>query len=206
MNFLYIDKFLNERMNNSEINLFIKNYKKIISNNYTPNNTNNKKILTIVACHTNTLLKYNTVINNIPYLIFPNNDIIIINSLNEKYSDKLKRYIATKSAINTPNNKIIKYIEIPNDKYIDIGKYIHVLNIMDTDGSLSKEYEFVVLINDSIIIKKSIAHFYNMTIKNNKELYAYNDSSEIKYHYQSYLYAIKYKAIHKLIDYFEMYY
>ena len=48
MNFLYIDKFLNERMNNSEINLFIKNYKKIISNNYTPNNTNNKKILTIV--------------------------------------------------------------------------------------------------------------------------------------------------------------
>ena len=204
MNFLYIDKFLNERMNNSEINLFIKNYKKIISNNYTPNNTNNKKILTIVACHTNTLLKYNTVINNIPYLIFPNNDIIIINSLNEKYSDKLKRYIATKSAINTPNNKIIKYIEIPNDKYIDIGKYIHVLNIMDTDGSLSKEYEFVVLINDSIIIKKSIAHFYNMTIKNNKELYAYNDSSEIKYHYQSYLYAIKYKAIHKLIDYFNI--
>ena len=201
----FINKFrTNNNINNSELTLFIKNYKKIISNNYTPNNRNNKKILTIVACHTNTLLKYNTVINNIPYLIFPNNDIIIINSLNEKYSDKLKRYIATKSAKNAPNNKIIKYFEIPNDKYIDIGKYIHVLNIMDTDGSLSKEYEFVVLINDSIIIKKSIAHFYNMTIKNNKELYAYNDSSEIKYHYQSYLYAIKYKAIHKLIDYFNI--
>ena len=35
------------------------------------------------------------------------------------------------------------------------------------------------------------------------ELYAYNDSSEIKYHFQSYLYAIKYNAIYKLINYFE---
>uniref|UniRef100_A0A6C0EFL1 Uncharacterized protein n=1 Tax=viral metagenome TaxID=1070528 RepID=A0A6C0EFL1_9ZZZZ len=209
MNYLkFIDKFRNNNknknnnINNSDINLFIKNYKKIISYNSAPNNTNNIKIVTIVACHTNTLLKYNAVINNIPYLIFPNNDIIIINSSNEKYSDKLKQYIDTKSAINAPNNKIIKYIEIPNDKYIDIGKYIHALNIIETDGSLSKDYEFVVLINDSIIIKKSITHFYNMTIKMNKELYAYNDSSEIKYHYQSYLYAIKYNAIHKIIDYF----
>jgi len=207
MNYLkFIDKFrtTNNNINNSDLTLFIKNYKKIISNNNAPNNTNNKKILTIVACHTNTLLKYNTVINNIPYLIFPNNDIIIINSSNEKYSDKLKRYITTKSDINTPNNKIIKYIEIQNDKYIDIGKYIHVLNIIETDESLNKEYEFVVLINDSVIIKNSITHFYNMTIKMNKELYAYNDSSEIKYHYQSYLYAIKYNAIHKLIDYFNI--
>jgi hypothetical protein len=203
---IFVDKFRHNNnssiVNNSELNLFIKNYKKIISNNSVPNNTNNKKIVTIVACHTNTLLKYNAIINNIPHLIFPNNDIIIINSSNEKYSDSLKKYIANKIAINTPNNKIIKYIEIPNDKYIDIGKYIHALNIIETDGSLSKDYEFVVLINDSIIIKKSLTHFYNMTIKMNKELYAYNDSSEIKYHYQSYLYAIKYNTIHKIIDYF----
>uniref|UniRef100_A0A6C0DME1 Uncharacterized protein n=1 Tax=viral metagenome TaxID=1070528 RepID=A0A6C0DME1_9ZZZZ len=199
----FIDKYRsNNNIHNSDLTLFIKNYKKIISNHSIANNPNNKKIVTIVACHTNTLLKYNAIINNIPYLIFPNNDIIIINSSNEKYSNKLKRYITTKSVINTPNNKIIKYIEIPNDKYIDIGKYIHALNIIETDESLSKEYDAVVLINDSIIIKKSITHFYNMTIKMNKELYAYNDSSEIKYHYQSYLYAIKYNAIHKLIDYF----
>jgi cupin superfamily acireductone dioxygenase involved in methionine salvage len=202
MNFLNINKIRTDRMNNSEIKLFVKNYKMIISNNSEPNNSNNKKILTIMACHTNSIIKYNTIINNIPYLIFPNNDIIIINSSNEKYSDKLKKYISTKSTINAPNNKIIKYFEIPNDKYIDIGKYIYVLNTMQTDDSFSKEYEFVVLINDSIIIKKSIRHFYNMTIKKNKELYAYNDSSEIKYHYQSYLYAIKYNVIHKLIDYF----
>jgi hypothetical protein len=196
----FIDKFQTNKNNNSELNLFIKNYNTIVSNNYECKNTNHKKILTIFACHTNTLLKYNAIINNIPYLIFPNNDIIIINSSNEKYSDKLKTYISIKS---DSNNKIIKYIEIPNDKYIDIGKYIHVLNVIETDDSMKKDYDFVVLINDSIIIKKSITHFYNMIIKMNKELYAYNDSSEIKYHYQSYLYAIKYNAIHKLLDYFK---
>jgi hypothetical protein len=196
----FIDKFQTNNINNTGLNLFIKNYNTIVSNNYECKNTNHKKILTIFACHTKTLLKYNAVINNIPYLIFPNNDIIIINSSNEKYSDKLKTYISTKS---DSNNKIIKYIEIPNDKYIDIGKYIHVLNVIETDDYMKKDYDFVVLINDSIIIKKSITHFYNMIIKMNKELYAYNDSSEIKYHYQSYLYAIKYNAIHKLLDYFK---
>jgi len=192
----FIDNFRPNKLNTQEINLFVKNYNMIISNNHAPNNTNNEKILTIVACHTNTLFKYNAIVNNIPYLIFPNNDIIIINSSNEKYSDKLKKYISTKLAI--------KYIEIPNDKYIDIGKYIHVLNTIQTDDSMKKDYQFVVLINDSIIIKKPIMYFYNMTIKMNKELYAYNDSSEIKYHYQSYLYAIKYSAIYRLIDYFNI--
>lgn len=198
MNFIY--KFQTNKNNNAELNLFIKNYNTIVSDNYECKNTNHKKFLTIFACHTKSLLKYNAIINNIPYLFFPNNDIIIINSSNEKYSDKLKNYISTKS---DSNNKIIKYIEIPNDKYIDIGKYIHVLNVIETDDSMKKDYDFVVLINDSIIIKKSITHFYNMIIKMNKELYAYNDSSEIKYHYQSYLYAIKYNAIHKLLDYFK---
>jgi len=202
MNFIDINKFQTNRINNSEIKFFVKNYNTIVSNNYEPKNTNHKKMLTIFACHTNKLLKYNTVINNIPYLLFPNNDIVIINSSNEIYSNKLKKYISDKSEINKPNNKILKYIEIPNDKYIDIGKYIHVLNAIETDDSMKKDYDFVVLINDSIIIKRSIAHFYNMTIKMDKELYAYNDSSEIKYHYQSYLYAIKYNAIHKLLDYF----
>jgi len=196
----FIDKFQTNKNNNAGVNLFIKNYNTIVSNNYECKNTNHKKFLTIFACHTKSLLKYNAIINNIPYLFFPNNDIIIINSSNEKYSDKLKNYISTNS---DNNNKIIKYIEIPNDKYIDIGKYIHVLNVIETDDSMKKDYDFVVLINDSIIIKKSITHFYNMIIKMNKELYAYNDSSEIKYHYQSYLYAIKYNAIHKLLDYFK---
>lgn len=197
-----IDKFKTNRQNNPELNLFVKNYKQIISNNSVPNNPERKKIVTIIACHTNTLLKYNTVINNLRYLLFPNNDIIVVNSSNEKYSDKLKNYIASKSGINRPN--IFKYIEIPNDKYIDIGKYIHVLNNIKTDDSIDKEYDFVVLINDSIIIQNSIIHYYNVIIKNNKELYAYNDSSEIKYHYQSYLYAIKYSAIHKLDNYFNI--
>ena len=111
MNFMnFIDSFRPNKLNTQEINLFVKNYNRIISNNSTADNANNKKILTIVACHTNTLLKYNAIINNIPYLIFPNNNIIIINSSNEKYSDKLKNYITSKLRINTLINS--PYIEI----------------------------------------------------------------------------------------------
>ena len=195
---IILDKNRYTSLNNRGIDLFIKNYYKIISNNSDPNNMTNKNLLTIIACHTNTNVKYNTVVNNIPYLLFPNNDIVIVNSSNEKYSNKLKKYVNN----NAIANKNIKYIEIPNDKYIDIGKYIHALDFIQRDTSLNKDYEFVVLINDSVIIQKSINHFYNMILKMDKELYAYNDSSEIKYHYQSYLYAIKYNVIHKLIDHF----
>jgi len=193
---IFLDKNRFTSLNNREMDLFLKNYYKIISNNSNPNNITNIKILTIIACHTNTNVKYNAILNNITYLTFPNNDIVIVNSLNEKYSDKLKKYIET------TYHTDIKYIEIPNDKYIDVGKYIHALNIIQSDSAFNKDYEFVVLINDSVIIRKSISHFYNMIIKMDKELYAYNDSSEIKYHYQSYLYAIKYNVIHKLIDHF----
>ena len=182
-----------------KLNLFIKNYNKIISNNSLPKNTNNSKILTIIACHSNTIIKYKAIINNIPYLLFPNNDIIIINSSNEQYSDKLKNFISDE---NYPHkNSIKKYIEIPNDKYVDFGKYIYGLNTIVSENN--DRYDYVVFTNDSIIIQNPITHFYNMVIKMDYELYAYNDSSEIKYHFQSYLYAIKYNAIYKLINYFE---
>jgi hypothetical protein len=186
-------------LNKEKLNLFVKNYYKIISENSIPDNVNDKKILTIVACHTNNLIKYNAVINNIPYLLFPNNDIVIINSSNEEYSDKLKNYVASNFNV----NQIVRYVEIPNDKFFDFGKHIHILDIIQSDNSYNKDYDFVVLFNDSVIIKKSISYFYNFIIKMDKELYAYNDSSEIKYHYQSYLYAVKYNAIHKLIEHFK---
>ena len=90
---IILDKNRYTSLNNRGIDLFIKNYYKIISNNSDPNNMTNKNLLTIIACHTNTNVKYNTVVNNIPYLLFPNNDIIIVNSSNEKYSNKLKKYV-----------------------------------------------------------------------------------------------------------------
>jgi len=192
---------INDSVDASNFNkliFFVKNYKKLISNNSNKNNEENKKILTIFACHADKEIKFKTILNNIQYLMYPNNEIIIVNSANELYNNELKNYLDNHDLL----KNIVKYVEIPNDKNRDIGKFVFVLNNILSDNSIKKDYDFVVLVNDSIIIKKSLRYFYNTFIKINKELFAYNDSSEIKYHYQSYLFSIKFNAIHKFIDHF----
>jgi hypothetical protein len=66
-------------------------------------------------------------------------------------------------------------------------------------------YDYVFFANDSFIIEDSINHFINLTVKKNVELFAYNDSSEEKYHYQSYLFAIRSDAVYKYINMFNLY-
>ena len=155
------------------------------NNKYNPSNRN-IKFLTVFVCHVNSKLKEEAVTENIRYLNFENNDIIVINSKDTGF-DK---------SIITAN--ILEYIEVENDmNTIDIGKFIHVVKTHDLSN-----YDFVVFINDSIILRDSINHFYNIMVNKNVELYGYNSSSEIKYHYQSYLYGIKTSAINKLVVYF----
>jgi hypothetical protein len=62
------------------------------------------------------------------------------------------------------------------------------------------EYNFVVLTNDSYIIHNPIRHFLNLAAKNNVELYGYNDSHEMKYHYQSYLFVLRVDAVTTFIS------
>ena len=171
---------------NEEENQYInKTTREMKLNSYHISFHHKKKILTIIACHTNNLLKYNTIMNNIKYFCFINNDIIIINSLGENYSNQLKE---------TLKNHIKSYYEIPNNIHLDIGKWIHVLKNVDYTS-----YDHIVFTNDSFLINSSIAHFFNKMIKTNVELYGYNDSTELKYHYQSYLFGIQIAAIDKLI-------
>lgn len=70
----------------------------------------NVKYLTIMACHTDSILRINTIVNNLKYLRFKNNDIIIINSKNTKHGNNLKTIC---------NNMSIQYIEILNDTALD---------------------------------------------------------------------------------------
>lgn len=149
----------------------------------------NIKTLTIVACHTDSVLKIKTINNNLKHLKFTNNDIIIINSKNTKYGYALK---------NICDNMSIQYIEILNDSALDSGKWTHVLK-----HNTINPYRFVVFTNDSFVIKNSIYHFYNLMITKNVDLYGYNDSTQITYHYQSYLFGIKKESIHKFITHYE---
>ena len=154
-------------------------------NNYNPNE-NNIKYLVLFACHCNSEIKYKTIINNLKYLIFDCVDIALINSYDLPYNDKIKEKCEELN---------IKYFENENMKSLDFGKWNYLLNKIDYNN-----YEHIVFINDSFIIKGSINHFFNLIYKNNVELYGYNDSIELNYHYQSYLFSIKKNSIIKFIN------
>jgi len=137
-----------------------------------------KKILTIIACNTDSLLKLQSTQHNLQYFVFKNNDIIIINSSDALYNAELKK--------NTLD-KITKYYEVPNDKaLLDFGKWIYILNNYNYTN-----YDYIVFSNDSIIISGNIYPFFNNMISTSVDLYGYNDSTQIRYHYQSYLFGLK---------------
>ena len=149
----------------------------------------NTKMLTIMACHTDSSLKLKTILNNIRYIRFVNNDIIIINSSHTKYSKALETACKARG---------LKYIEIPNSSHLDVGKWMHVLK-----NANITHYNYVVFTNDCYFINNSICHFYNKMVTINVELYGYNDSTQISHHYQSYLFGVKREAIHKFITHYE---
>jgi hypothetical protein len=98
---------------------------------------------------------------------------------------------------NLYSNENIKYFEIENDNTYDLGKWIY--GIKNSDLSV---YDFVIFTNDSYIIHNPIHHFYNLTAKMNVELYGYNDSTQINYHYQSYLFSLRKDCIDKFVNLF----
>jgi hypothetical protein len=91
--------------------------------------------------------------------------------------------------------KNIYYEEGENYLTYDYGKWIKLLSQVN-----SNSYDYIFFSNDSFQVEDSINHFINLTVKKNVELYAYNDSTEQKYHYQSYLFSIRSNAIHKFIS------
>ena len=179
-------------MQNVDDNLIIQKYinykiKERDNNLYDPI-LNNKKILVLVATHTNTPLKLQTIKDNLNYFKNECIDIAIADSANLKYNSEIKKYSEC-------NN--IKYFEIPDDNTFGFGKWIYLLNNIDY-----KLYDYVIFTNDSFIIHEPISQFINLAVKSNVELFGYNDSTQRNYHYQSYLFSIKSDSVHKFIKMF----
>jgi hypothetical protein len=147
-------------------------------------------LLGIFANHTNNIIKYNTCLNNISFLKKYLTNIVIVDSNNEKYAKKLHDDIKD-------DNKINNYFLIKND--MDYIKWIYAL-----DNINYKNYDYIVFINDSIIITESLEeYFYNLNnISNNINLYAFSDSIKHAYHYESYLFSINKNIINNFINFF----
>ena len=144
------------------------------------------KILVVIACHINNNLRLIS-LKSIMYFLsrVKNIDIIIVNSTNTPFAGYIKE---------TFQGKILNYFEINNDNYFGFSKWEY--GIVNTDII---NYEFVTFINDSIILHSDITHFFDYTRFKNVDLYGYNDSSQVDYHYQTYLFSIKVTALHIFI-------
>ena len=152
-----------------------------------------KKFLTIIACHPDTTMKLNTIINNLRYVSFPTNKVVIVSSNDTRCSGALKNWVTKQQ------NDRLEYMGIPNDsKRLDTGKWMHYLKAYYKDG-----FHRVVFLNDSILISKNIYHFFNASMRSSAHLYGFNDSDLIKYHIQSYLFSLVPDSISKFIAYYD---
>jgi hypothetical protein len=141
-----------------------------------------KKILNIMACHVDSSYKYETILNNINFLC---GDLIIINTQNLPYNKLLEL-------------RCKQYIEIENNSELDIGKMMHVLQNVDYS-----DYDFIVLMNDSVYFVDTLQSWYNCMAKEDKDLYGYSSNVEHKYHYHSFLYGVKKTGVQILIDFYK---
>ena len=157
---------------------------------YNPNN-NNIKYLVIMACHCDSEIKLSTIKKNLTYIDFECVDVLLLMSVNLPYNLEIESYCST--------YKNVKYKEVDNEPTYDFGKWIKGLNTIDYE-----KYNFIIFTNDSYIIHAPINHFFNLTFKNNVDFYGYNDSTQGRYHYQSYLFSLKKDVIPVFItNYFE---
>jgi hypothetical protein len=159
-------------------------YKEKLYNSYNPV-YNNKKLLLLVATHTDNELRLKTILQTMNYFDTNAMDIMVANSKSLKYNEKLSEYYKSKN---------IDYHEIENVQTYDFGKWIYLLSKVDY-----LSYDYVFFINDSFIIEQPVTHFINLAVKSNAELYGYNDSTQVNYHYQSYFFSVRSNAINKFI-------
>jgi hypothetical protein len=157
---------------------------------------NKYNILAIFSNHTYDNIKYNISFNNISYIIPHVNDIIIIDSIDEEYAVKLKTDL-------TNISKIKNFYFVKNDKiYLDFYKWNYIINISNT---IIDKYDYILFINDSIIITHDMNEYFNyLNNSTNKiNIYGYNDSTQLQYHYQSYLFMIHKNTIPKFKNLYE---
>jgi len=140
------------------------------------------RLLVLMACHCDTDVKFVSVLNNLRY--FEGHDVVVVNSAN------LPANLSFKTIL---KDKIWKYMEVENHVLRDFGKWEHALRVLDRN-----EYDRVVLTNDSYFMDGPITSFLERG--KNVDLYAYNSSTEHRYHYQSFLFSVRSTKVDNLLE------
>jgi hypothetical protein len=153
------------------------------------------KNLLILACHTNSILKKNSLLHNIRYFYELCNNIVIINSLECKDIELEDKLNVELKLIDNSSKLIFEYI--PNDKYLCQGKWMYYLNKIHYTV-----YDNIILTNDSFLITRSL-NDYKALIKPSVELVALLDSYQMDYHHPDFLRTYNLSGIRKLLNYFE---
>ena len=149
-------------------------------------------ILCLIANHTCNNIKYNISLNNISLIKKYLKNIVIIDSKDESNAENL--YTELKD-----ENIIKNYFFTENNCYYDFGKWIYALeNINYSD------YDYILFLNDSIILTENIDNYFHYieNVMDDVNIYGYNDSTQIQYHYQSYCFLLNISIIDKFINFF----
>ena len=82
-------------------------------------------------------------------------------------------------------------------------KTVKVLEYIETN--IVGKYDYILFINDSIIITHDMNEYFNYLNNSTKKInvYGYNDSTQLQYHYQSYLFMIHQNTIPKFKNLYE---
>ena len=145
----------------------------------------NKIIIAVVACHTDSHIKYHSTINNIKKIYDKIKYFSIIDSIDAKYSKNLRNYFYK-------DKKLSVHEIINNNSFLDFGKWNYLIKNYIVKYKI--KYDYILLINDSILLTDKIDDYFNNLSNNETILYGYNDSTQLgTYHYQSFLFSINYK-------------
>jgi hypothetical protein len=178
--------FLCERI----IGLFaaLHNYKYIDYKDRVEQNNSVKvpRVLCIMACHTNSALKLNAVINNIPFLKQICEKIILVDS---------DEFIANKHHINSRYSDVDIYY-IPNDVLACFSKYIYALKHVNI-----QHYDKIILCNDSFVIIQPLNKFREKMLLD-VDVTTLLASNEVKYHYTDFLRCYNNTSIGVIYNYY----
>lgn len=161
-------------------------------------NTNKRKsTLAIIACHSNSKLRFKSLINNVNYLVDYCDKIIICNSkefriLNlEGILQQLYPIIFYK----------FEFVYTNNDKFLCYSKWHHVLKVKYDSLFIYKRF---IILNDSFLIHKPMDDFFNF-VNSDYEMQTLLISNENRRHFTDFIRSYNYPGILKLIKLYEKY-